>query len=177
MSAQGCSHSSKAPPPAEASPQASGGTSARYRVGSGDVLEIQVFKEPDCSGEFPVDSEGMIAFCYVGKVAVAGKDLEEVHEEIVKVLEGNYLKEPRVKLELVQFGMASEGVGWMKNSIRIIGEVAQPGIYQFKSGYSVLDAILEAGGFTEFAAPNRTRIVRFENGEKLVLTIKVKEMM
>jgi len=45
------------------------------------------------------------------------------------------------------------------------GEIESPGIYKYKPGLTALDACYEAGGFTEFAAPNRTKIIR-KNGDK-----------
>jgi len=52
-----------------------------------------------------------------------------------------------------------------ESKIYVEGEVANPGVYDYQEGLSALNACIMAGGFSEFAAPNRTRIVR-QNGEE-----------
>jgi len=148
-----------------------------YRLGTGDVLEIQIYKEPDCSGEISVDKSGNISFCYVENFFVAGKSLKEVEKDLKELLKRDYIKNPKLSVEVSKFRGLGTDKGWVKDSIRIIGEVNSPGIYTLKTGYSVLDVILEAGGFTEFASPNRTRIVRWENGDKTELRVRVKDLM
>ena len=51
------------------------------------------------------------------------------------------------------------------NVISVLGKVRRPGIIQYEEGVTVLQAILEAGGFDKAAARSKVRIVRGE-GEK-----------
>jgi polysaccharide biosynthesis/export protein len=59
------------------------------------------------------------------------------------------------------------------NQFAVVGQVKKPGTYDFVEGYSVLNAILSAGGLDEFASPNGTTIIRRENGN----TIKIEALM
>jgi polysaccharide export outer membrane protein len=52
------------------------------------------------------------------------------------------------------------------NRVTVVGAVNTPKVIPFREGLTILDAILEAGGFTKFAARNSTRIIR-RNGEKI----------
>jgi polysaccharide export outer membrane protein len=153
---------------------AASGPVAEYRIVAEDVLGIQVKGEKECSGEFEVKPKGSIEFCYLGDLVVLGKTVAELKETITKTLSEQYLNNPQVAIEVKKSHSQS---GWVKDSVRIIGEVNRPGIYVLKSGYTVLDVILEAGGFTEFASPNRTRIVRGEGEGKQEIYVKMKEVM
>jgi polysaccharide export outer membrane protein len=55
-----------------------------------------------------------------------------------------------------------------ESKIYVEGEVKSPGIYTYQEGLTAFNACLMAGGFSKFAAPNRTRIIRQE-GDKLVI--------
>lgn len=145
-----------------------------YRVGPGDKLYIEVQGEKECSGDFEVTAKGTIYLCYLGSLQVAGKSSAEISEQVTKLLAEQYINNPQVSIEVNKF-MAKGG--WVKDSVRVLGQVTKPGIYPLKEGYTVLDVILEAGGFTEYASPNRTRIVRFEGVEKKEIRVRVKDIM
>jgi polysaccharide export outer membrane protein len=63
-----------------------------------------------------------------------------------------------------------------ESKIYVEGEVKRPGIFKYQPGITVMNACIMAGGFDEFAAPNRTRIIR-QNGEKVdVIKINLKDV-
>lgn len=148
-----------------------------HRLNPGDVVKIMVQKDEECTGEFVVNDKGFIQFCYVGDVLAKGKTQKGFQKEIISILEKDYLHDPKVNLNIKKYGIPSLDEGWVNDSIRIIGEVNGPGIYKLKIGYTVLDAILDAGGLTEYASPNRTKIVRGKGKEKKVIVIKLKVLM
>ena len=59
----------------------------------------------------------------------------------------------------------------------VVGSVAKPGIYTYKEDDTVLDAVLRAGGFTEFAARNDTKVVREADGRTETFRVKMKDIM
>lgn len=62
--------------------------------------------------------------------------------------------------------------------IKIVGEVSSPQIVPYREGLTVLDAILMAGGPTEFASQNGTKIIRMNgSGEKTTLKVKLKNLL
>ncbi len=84
---------------------------------------------------------------------------------------------------LVKKGAVSEDIRLMPNDmifipdnykkrIMVLGEVRTPSVIPYREGMTALDAILSAGGFTEFANPNSVVVVRTEEGR--VQTIEVK---
>jgi polysaccharide export outer membrane protein len=59
----------------------------------------------------------------------------------------------------------------------VLGEVKNPGSYRFKKGASALSAILAAGGFSDYARPNKTKLVRGEGNSQKTRIVKMGELM
>ena len=59
------------------------------------------------------------------------------------------------------------------SKIYVGGEVKKPGLFDFQPGLTALSACIMAGGFTKFAAPNRTRVIRHQGDKKVVIKINL----
>jgi polysaccharide export outer membrane protein len=59
------------------------------------------------------------------------------------------------------------------SKIYVGGEVKKPGLFSFQPGLTALSACIMAGGFTKFAAPNRTRLIRHQGDEKVIIKINL----
>src|SRR5271166_6306142 len=112
-----------------------------FVIGNGDVLAINVWKQPDISRSLPVRSDGRISLPLVGEVQAAGLTPLKLEEEITGKLEP-YLTEPEVTVIVKQIN---------SQKFNILGRVARPGAYSLTSSVTVLDAIALAGGFRDFA--------------------------
>lgn len=59
----------------------------------------------------------------------------------------------------------------------IIGQVRQPGSYPYlEKNLTIVEAISKAGGFTPLAAPNRTQVLRMENGKEKIIKVNVNDI-
>ena len=65
----------------------------------------------------------------------------------------------------------------LENRIKVVGAVKTPGLFPYIKGMTALDAVLSAGGFTEFASQNNVIIVRHENGEAKNIEVKLKDVI
>lgn len=64
------------------------------------------------------------------------------------------------------------------NSFYVLGEVKKPGAYQLDQGGTAIEGIALAGGFTDKAAPNRTRIIRtHKDGRQETLVVDLNEII
>ena len=124
-------------------------TRTAYRLGSGDKIKVTVFGHEDMSGEFSVAGNGLVSLPFIGSVKAGGKTISELERAIVKRLTPDYLKNPRVSVEVLNF-----------RPFDIIGEVSKPGSYPYRSGMTVINAVAMAGGFTYRAKENSFRIKR-----------------
>ena len=64
-----------------------------------------------------------------------------------------------------------------ESMVYVGGEVKKPDFYEFQPGMTAFNACIMAGGFARFAAPNRTKIIRKENGRDVTIEINLKKVM
>lgn len=62
-------------------------------------------------------------------------------------------------------------------SVYVLGAVNNPKFIEFREGMTVMEAILEAGGFSKFAKQNETAVLRKEGGKEVILAFKAKDLM
>jgi polysaccharide export outer membrane protein len=125
-----------------------------YTLGSGDRLKITVFGEEDLSGEFQVDGSGYISFPLIGEIRVRGENLRDTEALLVTALKDGYLIDPKISLEVMNF-----------RPFYILGEVKEPGQYEYVNGINLHNAVAMAGGYTHRARRNQAEITRAASGE------------
>jgi polysaccharide export outer membrane protein len=123
---------------AVAAPEATG-----YQVGPGDVLEVTVDGRPDLSRLATVQTTGNIYLPRAGKVAVQGLTAEEIAATLTPLLAAEDLPNPQVVVALR---------GYKSQFVWVYGEVLRPGRKTLKAGTRLIDALLDAGGFTTRAS-------------------------
>jgi polysaccharide export outer membrane protein len=127
----------------------------QYKLGAGDQIRIIVFGSEDLSGEFEVGPQGDIAYPLIGTIKAGGKTLPEVEQEIANKLKPDYLKDPRVNVEVLNY-----------RPFFVLGEVRRPGSFPYQSGMNVQNAIALAGGFTYRAVEDEVLITRAGDASK-----------
>ena len=65
----------------------------------------------------------------------------------------------------------------LENRIKVVGAVKNPGLFPYVKGMTALDAVLSAGGFTEFASQNSVILVRHEGGETQNIVVRLKDVI
>ena len=144
-----------APSSAPARPaSASGEFSELYRIGVDDRLQVSVWRNPELSVTVPVRPDGRISVPLVGDVMAGGRAPQEVAADIETQLAA-YVRDPKVAVILVDL-RSHEFI----SRVRVTGAVRQPASVPYRQGMTVLDAVLQAGGVSDFAAANRSRLHR-----------------
>ena len=127
-----------------------------YTTGSGDRLKVTVFGHSDLSGQFLIDGSGSIAMPLIGDIAIGGFTVREIEVAIVAKLVPDYLKNPRVSVEVLNY-----------RPFYILGEVKRPGSYPYVSGMTVITAVALGGGYTYRARENNIFITRATDQKRL----------
>ena len=123
-----------------------------YTIGIGDKLRIDVWRNPDLSiTDVPVRPDGKISTPLAGDLAVGGIRPQEAAELIAEALVA-YIREPKVTVIITEIGL--------RYRVRVTGAVNEPVSMPYSQDMTVLDALLEAGGMTDFARPSRTMLHR-----------------
>lgn len=139
-----------------------------YRIGSGDVLEIVTWKEPDFSREeITVRQDGNISFPLLDDIQASGRTPAELKKEIETKLK-DFVSAPNVTVSVRT--AASQ-------KFYILGEVVNTGEYQLTKDLTVLQAFAIAGGFTEWASKKEIILFRKEAEKDKVIRINYKEIV
>lgn len=123
-----------------------------YAIGAGDILGINIWKEPSLSGSVKVRPDGFVTLPLINELQVVGlttaqlrKTLEEKYKE--------YTVEPFVTIRI-------EGIA--SSEVFVVGQVGKPGAFPLNGNESLLQLLTRAGGLGVFADRSNVRIVRRE---------------
>ncbi|HXG24685.1 MAG TPA: SLBB domain-containing protein [Chthonomonadales bacterium] len=131
-----------------------------YVMGPDDVIEITVPSHPGLDKTLTILPDGKITYIEIGEVRAAGKTTRQLAEEIKAALEKTRNN--------VQVSVSVKEVHSRK--VRVAGAVRNPGAYDLKPSWRVLDLVAVAGGFTARPARITGRIIR-TNGEVIKLDV------
>ena len=124
-----------------------------YKLGSGDKLRVEVYKQEQLSQSLQVRPDGKITLPLVGDVAVGrerGVVLSELRDSLTTALK-EYVQNPVVTVIVIEAVAAQ---------VHLIGEVASPGTQVLNGSTTVLQALARAGGLREFADKRKIHILR-----------------
>ena len=65
----------------------------------------------------------------------------------------------------------------LPQQVRIVGEASEPQAIPYRANMTILDVMIEVQGLTEFAAGNRTKLVRIENGEQIAYNVRLDDLL
>lgn len=122
----------------------------KYTLGPNDVIEIQVRRHPEFSGQYAVNSEGKIEYKFVGDVVVDGLTKTQLKERLTEVL-SEFVIEPEIDVSIVAY---------LSKIFYVVGEVAQPGKFYMKGNtITVREALVQAGLPAQTAALKNCRLI------------------
>lgn len=143
---------------------------SEYRIGPGDQLQVFVWEHEDLSVLVPVRPDGRISTPLVEDMVAEGKTPTELSDDIEKTL-SEYVRAPVVSVIVQQF------VGQFSKQIRVVGQAEQPQALSYREGITLLDVMIEVGGLTEFAAGNKSKIVRREGDSQTEMPVRLADLM
>jgi polysaccharide biosynthesis/export protein len=136
-----------------------------YLIGPGDAVQVFVWRNPDLTVTVPVRPDGRISTPLVEDMVAIGKTPTGLARDIEQALTA-YVKSPQVNVIVTVPASAF-------SEVKVIGQVLHPQALPYRDGITVLDAVLAVGGLGQFAAGNRARVVRSENGKQQEIKIKL----
>ncbi len=137
-----------------------------YLIQPGDVLSINVWREPDLEGQAIVLPDGTFSFPLIGYLKATGETLPTVRENVTARLT-KYIADPVVTVSLIELS---------GNQIYVIGNVARPGAFTATRNLDVMQLLSIAGGMTSFAAVNKVKILRREDGVQTVIDFRYRDI-
>ncbi|HEX3371144.1 MAG TPA: polysaccharide biosynthesis/export family protein [Candidatus Acidoferrales bacterium] len=142
-------------------------TDPAYVIGPQDMLDINVWKEPDMTRLVPVRPDGKISLPLINDVQAAGSTPQQLSADITTKLK-KFLTDPQVTVIVTAIN---------SQRVFVIGEVLHAGAFQLVPGTTVLQALANAGGFTTFANVKKIHVMRVVNGKHVELPFNYREVL
>jgi polysaccharide biosynthesis/export protein len=138
-----------------------------YRLGAGDKLRIEVYKDTQLSQSVQIRPDGKITLPLVGDMEATSLTPIELRDQIATKLK-EYITNPTVTVIVVEAVSAQAYV---------TGEVAHPGAVALHGPVTIVQAIAMAGGFKEFANTKDVKILRPNGNNMQTLRFNYKDML
>ncbi len=150
------------PAPAQVTPD--------YLIGAGDSVDIFVWRNPELSSGVIVRPDGKITTPLIEDVPASGKTPTQLARDMEKEL-SVYVKNPVVTV------MVNGFVGPYSEQIRVVGQATNPQALPYRDQMTLLDLIIAVGGLTDFAAGNRSTIVRVVDGDWQQFGVRIDDLI
>jgi polysaccharide export outer membrane protein len=131
-------------------PARSGTSQADYRLGTGDKLRIEVYRDQQLSQTVQIRPDGKITLPLVGDIAAAGLTSLELRDRLATSLR-EYVTNPVVTVIVVET---------IAPLVYVMGEVNNPGSIELHGPLNALQALAMAGGFKDFANTKKIQVLR-----------------
>ncbi len=141
-----------------------------YIIGPGDQLDIFVWRNPELTQSVPVRPDGKISVPLVEDLPAANKTATELAREIEHAL-SKFVRDPLVTV------IVSDFQGVYQTQVRVVGQAAEPRALPYRDNMTLLDVMIAVGGLTEFAAGNRSKLVRTVDGETVQATVRLEDLI
>jgi polysaccharide export outer membrane protein len=141
-----------------------------YLVGPGDMVDIIVWRNPEVSMSVPVRPDGKITTPLVEDLPASGKTSTQLARDIEEAL-SKYIQQPVVTVVVTEF------IGPYTEQIRVIGEAAKPQALPYREQMTLMDVLIAVGGMTEFAAGNRSRVIRNIDGKQQQFSVRLDDLI
>lgn len=138
------------------------------KLRSKDRISVRVLRETDLSlDDVRIDEDGQFDMPYIGRVQAEGRTASEVAADVAARLGRDYLRNPRVSVNIVDFA---------SNMVTVEGAVSQPGVYQFQPDTTLLGAVAMARGPIRTAKLKQVAIFRTVRGERSVAVFDLSQV-
>jgi|SRR5579871_690313 len=144
------------------------GVSDDYLIGSGDTVQVSVWKEPELSVPSAiVRPDGRITVPLMKEVEVAGLTQRQAEDLITAGL-GKFITDPNVTVVIAAIN---------SKKVYVIGAVRKEGTLPYTYGMTVMQALSEAGGLNDYAKRKKIYILRTESGKEYRLDFNYDEVV
>ena len=134
-------------------------------IGVGDVFSMTVVGEDKLPKEFRVAPDGTVDLPYIHRVQVNGLEPQELAELIrKKLVEADVLRDPSVAVDVKEYN---------SKRVVVLGQVQKPGSFPLTPGFTLIQAISQAGGFNTIANRDRINLTRRTGKQSRTIVLSV----
>jgi len=118
------------------------GTQSAYRLGSGDLIEVNVYGVNDFRHDLRINSSGNVRIPLLGPIMVAGLTGAELEDKLAKLLDDGFIQDAQVSVFVKEY---------RSQPVFVLGAVRRPGQYQITLQLNFIDVLAMAGGLAPLA--------------------------
>jgi len=141
-----------------------------YVIGPGDEIAIFVWGNSELNSSSPVRPDGKLTTHLVEDLQASGKTSTQLARD-VEAAYSEYVRQPVVSVTVTGF----EGVP--DQSVRVMGEAVDPQQITYKKHMTLLDVMIAAGGLTEYAAGNKSVLIRLVDGKEVSYNLRLDDLI
>lgn len=141
-----------------------------YVIGPGDTMEIFVWGNEGLSSTGIVRPDGKLTTRLVEDLQASGKTSTELAREIEEKY-AEYVRQPVVSVIVNGF------VGVPEQQVRVVGEAATPSSVPYAQHMTLLDLMISVGGMTEFAAGNKSVLIRRDREQERSYGLRLDDLL
>jgi len=137
-------------------------------LGPGDTFDLHIVGEDRIPTTYTVSPDGTVDFPYIRRQHVDGLEPQQLVDLVrEKLIEGKILMDPSVMVNVREY---------KSKYVNILGQVKAPGAFPLLPGFTLVQAISQAGGPTPTADPDNVRLTRTTNGKRRTLRISLRSI-
>ncbi len=134
----------------------SSSTATTATLRPGDAVRLRIWREPDLSGEFPVDQDGFVVLPRIGPFSTGGVPFDSVRTQLIARY-SQYLNHSAIEVTLLR-------------RVQVLGAVRSPGLYPVDETMTVGDVLALAGGVTRDGVRDKVELIRSGQRVPVALT-------
>jgi protein involved in polysaccharide export with SLBB domain len=123
----------------------------------GDIVRLRIYREPDLSGDYEINAQGIAVFPKIGSIQVSQITTDSLQRLLVATY-SQYLRDPAIEVTPLR-------------RVTVLGSVKNPGVYPVDPTMTIADALALAGGPSADGNQKKVQIIR--GGKKVNVTVTV----
>lgn len=141
-----------------------------YVIGPGDTMEIFVWGNEELTSTALVRPDGKFTTRLVEDMVASGKTPTQLARDIEKAY-ADFVRQPVVSVIVTSF------MGVPEQQVRVVGEAIEPQSVPYRQHMTLLDLMIAVGGMTEYAAGNKSVLVRTTNGVQRSYGLRLDDLL
>lgn len=152
---------------------------SEYRIRSGDTISIEVLEDTSLNRSVVVLPDGRFSFPFAGSLKASGRTVGQIKASVTSAIASNFAGQPTVFVAVVPKEREPRQATKPRTiDIYFLGEVNAPGLKELAPGTTLLQALAQSGGLTQFAATKRIQLRRTDakTGQPAIINFNYKAL-
>jgi polysaccharide export outer membrane protein len=139
-----------------------------YRLGPGDVIDINVFEVEELSKPAVIAPDGTVTLPLIGAVEMGGLTTQQAAERLRRLYGDDYIRDPQISVVVKEYH---------SQPVSVLGAVTKPGVYQLRGPRRLSDILALAEGLAPDSGAEVTISRPLVDGSEQRLTVATRDLL